>query len=74
MNFKKAGIFRRSSEGSEQPEVQNDSGGMLAVWGSQWKDGNGGENRKNAFRQKKECYSSALRHDCPHASLHLFAG
>ena len=34
MNFKKAGIFRRSSEGSEQPEVQNDSGGMLAVWGS----------------------------------------
>ena len=31
MNFKKAGIFRRSSEGSEQPEVQNDSGGMLAV-------------------------------------------
>ena len=25
MNFKKAGIFRRSSEGSEQPEVQNDS-------------------------------------------------
>lgn len=32
MNFKKAGIFRRSSEGSEQPEVQNDSGGMLAVW------------------------------------------
>ena len=34
MNFKKVGIFRRSSEGSEQPEVQNDSGGMLAVWGS----------------------------------------
>ena len=34
MNFKKAGIFRRSSEESEQPEVQNDSGGMLAVWGS----------------------------------------
>ena len=34
MNFKKAGIFRRSSEGLEQPEVQNDSGGMLAVWGS----------------------------------------
>ena len=34
MNFKKAGIFRRNSEGSEQPEVQNDSGGMLAVWGS----------------------------------------
>lgn len=31
MNFKKAGIFHRSSEGSEQPEVQNDSGGMLAV-------------------------------------------
>ena len=68
MNFKKAGIFRRSSEGSEQPEVQNDSGGMLAVWGSP-----GGENRKNAFRQKEECYSSSLRHDCPYASLHLFS-
>lgn len=34
MNFKKAGIFRRISEESEQQEVQNDSGGMLAVWGS----------------------------------------
>ena len=72
MNFKKAGIFRRSSEGSEQPEVQNDSGGLGQS--RQWKDGNGGENRKNAFRQKEECYSSALRHDCPYASLHLFAG
>ena len=73
MNFKKAGIFRRSSEGSEQPEVQNDSGGMLGQ-SRQWKDGNGGENRKNAFHQKEECYSSALRHDCPYASLHLFSG
>ena len=25
MNFKKAGIFRRNSEGSEQPEVQNEA-------------------------------------------------
>ena len=31
MNFRKAGIFQRDTE---KPEVQNDSGGMLAVWGS----------------------------------------
>lgn len=31
MNFRKASIFQRDTE---KPEVQNDSGGMLAVWGS----------------------------------------
>ena len=31
MNFRKASIFQRDTE---KPEEQNDSGGMLAVWGS----------------------------------------
>ncbi len=31
MNFRKASIFQRDTE---KPEVQNDSGGVLAVWGS----------------------------------------
>ena len=31
MNFRQASIFQRDTE---KPEVQNDSGGMLAVWGS----------------------------------------
>ena len=31
MNFRKASIFQRDTEKSEE---QNDSGGMLAVWGS----------------------------------------
>ena len=31
MNFRKASIFQRDTE---NPEEQNDSGGMLAVWGS----------------------------------------
>ena len=55
MNFKKAGIFRRSSEGSEQPEVQNDSGGMLAVWGSpgSGKTVTAVKIAKNAFHQKR---------------------
>ena len=34
MNFKKAGIFRRGFKEAEPPEMQADSGGMLAVWGS----------------------------------------
>lgn len=29
MNFRKASIFQRDTE---KPEVQNDSGGVLAVW------------------------------------------
>lgn len=76
MNFKKAGIFRRSSEGSEQPEVQNDSGGMLAVWGSpgSGKTVTAVKIAKMLSTKKEECYSSALRHDCPYASLHLFSG
>jgi len=31
MNFRKASIFQRNTE---KPEAQNDSGGVLAVWGS----------------------------------------
>ena len=31
MNFRKASIFQCDTE---KPEEQNDSGGMLAVWGS----------------------------------------
>ena len=31
MNFRKASIFQRDTE---KPEEQNDSGGVLAVWGS----------------------------------------
>ena len=58
MNFRKASIFQRDTE---KPEEQNDSGGMLAVWGS---PGSGktitAVNRKNALRQKEKCHPSAL--------------
>lgn len=59
MNFRKASIFQRDTE---KPEEQNDSGGMLAVWGSpgSGKTVTAAENRKNALRQEEKCHPSAL--------------
>ena len=56
MNFRKASIFQRNTE---KPEEQNDSGGMLAVWGS---PGSGKTITavKNALRQEEKCHPSAL--------------
>jgi hypothetical protein len=34
MNFKKKSIFHRGEDDAYEPEVQEESGGMLAVWGS----------------------------------------
>jgi MinD superfamily P-loop ATPase len=34
MNFKKKSIFRRGEDDAYEPEVQEESGGVLAVWGS----------------------------------------
>ena len=47
MNFRKASIFQRDTE---KPEGQS----------RQRKDGNGGEDRKNALRQKEKCHPFAL--------------
>ena len=59
MNFRKASIFQRDTE---KPEEQNDSGGMLAVWGS---PGSGKtitavKIAKKALRQKEKCHPFAL--------------
>ena len=34
MNFKKKSIFHRGEDDAYEPEVQAESGGILAVWGS----------------------------------------
>ena len=62
MNFRKAGIFQRDTE---KPEVQNDSGGMLAVWGS---PGSG----KTVTAVKIAKALSAKKKNCFFCSFHLF--
>ena len=72
MNFKKNEIFGHREDGGQR-EAEYDGYGspnqVLAVWGSP----GSGEAGKIPGREEEKCDPPALRHDRPHAALHLSA-